>query len=584
MAAPTVVEPSLATELSIVGLFFRQVERRGERPFLVHYEDGRWQTLTWTQCREQVLRVASRLVDAGVAAGDAVVLMAPNSVEWVVADLAIQSVGGVTAPIYPTSGRSAAAAVLQNCEAGLAFVDTEERATRLGAPRTVLLDREFQEWASEPAGEAALAEVARRLHDLAPDQLATIVYTSGTTGEPKGVELAHRTLAEILQSCLSAFHMGPADRALSLLPMSHVLERVNGLYILIATGASAWLTRGPAHLLDDIAVCQPTVMVCVPRVYEKVYQGVLAEVRHRPALQRRLFWWALGQGKRHAVGEPAPGFVLADRLVLRSLRRRLTGGHLRYFVSGGAPLLQDVEAFFWAIGVKILQGWGLTETSAGATGNREEAHRYETVGQALPGVELRVAEDGEILVKSPGNLIGYHREGAATAAVLTEEGWFRSGDIGTIDADGYLRITDRKKDLMKTAGGKFVAPQMLEARLLQDAAVSFAIVIGDLRPYVTALIVPAWDVVRKELHLRGEPNQLLDEVALRAHLQAAVDRANEGLGNWETIKRFTIMAEDFSESNGELTPTLKVRRQAVLEHRAEAVETMYATPRERRER
>jgi long-chain acyl-CoA synthetase len=571
---------SSATDRSVVGLFLRQVERRGAQPFLVHFAGGRWQTLTWASAGQQVLAAAGRLVAASIAPGEAVVLMAQNSVEWVIADLAIQAVGGVVAPVYPTAGPAMVRSIVHNCGARLGLADTEDRARALGVERAVRLDGEFQEWVSTSLDGATREDVGRRLAGVDSDAVATIVYTSGTTGEPKGVELTHRAITDILGSCLQAFTVGPDDRALSILPLSHVLERINGCYILIAAGGSAWLTRGPDHVLEDVAICRPTVMVCVPRVYEKMYQGVLREVRRRSPLQQRLFWWALGQGQRRAAGEASPWAGLAERLVLGGLRRRLTGGRLRYFISGGAPLLHDVEAFFWGIGVKILQGWGLTETSAGATANREDAHRYETAGQPLPGVELRIAEDGEILVRSPGTFRGYHGDPLATAAALTEDGWLRTGDTGTLDSDGYLRITDRKKDLLKTSGGKFVAPQLLEARLLQNAIVAFAIVIGDQRPYVTAVIMPAWDVVADELRIRGDPATLVEDPALRAQFQSVVDRANDGLGSWETIKRFALMPEGLTEAAGELTPTLKVRRDTVIKNRAGAIEAMYAAPRE----
>jgi long-chain acyl-CoA synthetase len=265
--------------------------------------------------------------------------------------------------------------------------------------------------------------------------------------------------------------------------------------------------------------------------------------------------------------------------VLAGLRERLTGGRLRYFISGGAPLLREVEAFFWAIGVKILQGWGLTETSSGTTANRVDDHRFDTVGKPLPNVELRIAEDGEILVKSPGNLIGYHRNPAATEEVL-DDGWFHTGDIGEIDQEGFLHITDRKKDLIKTSGGKFVAPMQLEARLLQDPLLVNAMVVGDLRPYVIALLVPNWQIVEKRLGLTGDPETLVDDPALHAALQEIVDQTNQDLGSWETIKRFVVLAHEFSEQTGELTPTLKVRRKVVLDHYRPQIDETYSRPRE----
>ncbi len=569
------------SERTIPGLFVRQVAAGPDRPFLTYYEGPAWRMLTYAEMQDRVERVAAHLLALGVGPREAVVLMAPNRLEWAVADLAIQLIGGVTAPIYPSSIESQVQAILRNCDARVALVEGHEREDRLHGVRTVRLESEFMRWYGEPATPEQMAEIQRRAAGIRPDDLATIVYTSGTTGEPKGVEHAHGNLVDEVRQAIRAFPMDEGDVGLSLLPLSHILERVSGFYQMIGAGSSAWLSRGSDQLLEDIAACRPTVMICVPRIFEKVYQGVMAQVAQRSPIQQQLFRWALAKGRRHAeTGAAGLSYRLADRLVLAGLRRRLTGGRLRYFICGGAPLLREVEAFFWAIGVKILQGWGLTETSSGTTANRVDDHRFETVGKPLPGVELRIAEDGEILVKSPGNLIAYHQNPAATAEVLSE-GWFHTGDIGEIDQDGFLHITDRKKDLLKTSGGKFVAPLQLEAQLLQDPLLSNAMVVGDLRPYVTALLVPNWLLVEKTLGLSGDPEALVADPRLNAALQEIVDRANQDLASWETIKRFAVLPHEFSETTGELTPTLKVRRRVVLEHHQAQIDEMYARSRER---
>ncbi|MBO0707105.1 MAG: long-chain fatty acid--CoA ligase [Candidatus Dormibacteraeota bacterium] len=568
------------SDRTIPGLFLRQVAAGPERPFLTYYEGPAWRMVTYAQMQERVERAAAHLLGLGVGEREAVVLMAPNRLEWAVADLAIQLIGGVTAPIYPSSIETQVQAILRNCEARVALVEGHEREDRLHGVRTVRLESEFMRWYGEPATADQMAEIHRRAAAIKPDDLATIVYTSGTTGEPKGVEHAHGHLVDEVRQAIIAFPMNERDVSLSLLPLSHILERVSGFYQMIGAGSSAWLSRGSQHLLEDIAACRPTVMICVPRVYEKVYQGVMAEVAQRSATQQRIFRWALAQGRHQAdTGAGGLSYRVADRLVLAGLRRRLTGGRLRYFISGGAPLLREVEAFFWAIGVKILQGWGLTETSSGTTANRVDDHRFETVGKPLPGVELRIADDGEILVKSPGNLIAYHHNPVATEEVLSD-GWVHTGDIGEIDKDGFLHITDRKKDLLKTSGGKFVAPLQLEARLLQDSLLANAMVVGDLRPYVTALLVPSWIMVEKTLGLEGEPEKLVEDPTLIAALQEIVDRTNQDLASWETIKRFRVLPHEFSETTGELTPTLKVRRRVVLERHQAEIDEMYARPRE----
>jgi long-chain acyl-CoA synthetase len=354
-----------------------------------------------------------------------------------------------------------------------------------------------------------------------------------------------------------------------------VFERINGIFEGFASGASTWLSRGSDRLIDDLRECRPSVMVSVPRVYEKMHQRVMAQVAVSPPHRRRLFRWAVGQGRRRSRGQSAPLHRVADILVLSKLRRLLTGGRLRFFVSGGAPLSREVEEFFWSIGVKILNGWGMTETSSGACSNTLTAHRFETVGRPLPGVEVRVADDGELLITSPGNMLGYFRDEAATAEVLAD-GWLRTGDVGEIDADGFVRITDRKKDLIKTSGGKYVAPQVHENRLKQAAVIENAVVLGDGRPYVVALIVPDWQAVKLETGTDGAPEQLVEDPRVRELIQRHVDELNQDLGSWETIKYFDLLPHEFSEESGELTPTLKVKRKAVAERHRDKIEAMYA--------
>jgi long-chain acyl-CoA synthetase len=559
---------------TVPGMFFRQADRLGSRTLLRHHQEGEWKDISWAGLAEQVTRVAAALVEAGVAPGARVLLMSENRLEWIISDLAIMTAGAITVPIYPSTVARVAQQIAENSQAMLAIVSGESLAGPLQVSRTVRMDSDLPGWLEKQPPAGALASVEERAAALSPEDLASIVYTSGTTGEPKGVMLRHRNLVDMTRSCLGVFDIGEEDVDLSFLPYSHVLERINGLFVMMAAGGSAWISRGIDRLADDLQDCRPTVLVAVPRVYEKMHQRVMAQVAHAAPHRQALFRWALRQGRRRSRGQSSPLYSLADRLVLSTLRRRLTGGRLRFFVSGGAPLGREVEEFFWSFGVKIFNGWGMTETSSGATSNTERRHRFETVGVALPGVELRIAEDGEILVQSPGNMAGYFRNEAATAEVLVD-GWVHSGDIGELDPDGFLRITDRKKDLIKTAGGKFVAPQPLESRLQQDALIERAVVIGDERPYAVALIVPDWRVLSRELKLNGEPRSLLEDERARAAVQRLVDGVNADLGSWEKIKSFKLLPQDFSEQVGELTPTLKVKRRAVQDRYREQIDEMY---------
>ena len=567
------MSPDAIADRTTVGVFFRQAARFGDRP-LVHYRasEPSWKVATWADMKRSVLAVASALVEAGVKAGDSVVLISENRVEWIYCDIAIQSVGAITVPIYPSSPPELAQKIASDSGAVLAIASGEKLAGKLvttaSLQRVARIDTDVAQWVTQEPQR--VVEVRSRLEAIKPDDVCTIVYTSGTTGEPKGAELAHRNLVDISRAILKVFPLSPDDSTLSFLPFSHVFERINGLFIGMLFGGQAWISRGTDHLAEELGEVQPTVMNSVPRVYEKMHAAVMARVREAPAVRRVLFSWAVGVGTRFAH-ESNPGPMLrwqhqvADRLVLAALRRRLTGGRLRFFISGGAALAREIEEFFWAIGVPILNGWGMTEVSSGACSNTLSAHRFLTVGKPFPGVELKIAADGEILVKSPGNMIGYHNNPAATAEMI-KDGWVYSGDIGELDPDGFLRITDRKKALFKTAVGKYVAPQPLEFELMRDHLIERAVVVGEGKPYVTALIVPDWDAARKE----G-----LDENGLRANIQKAVDAANAGHGNWEAIQYFELLPHDFSEADGELSLKLDVKRKVVQEHYKQQIESMY---------
>jgi len=568
------MNPDAIADRTTVGVFFRQAARFGDRP-LVHYRsaDSSWKVATWADMKRCVLAVASALVEAGIKPRDSVVVISENRVEWLYCDFAIQSLGAITVPIYPSSPPQLAQTIAADSGAVLAIASGEQLASKLSIngplQRIARMDVEVAQWATEPPKH--LSEVMARLERVQPDDVCTIVYTSGTTGEPKGAELAHRALVDISRAILKVFPLSTDDSTLSFLPYSHVFERINGIFIGLLFGGQTWISRGTEHLAEELGEVKPTVMNSVPRVYEKMHAAVMARVREAPAFRRALFGWALGVGTRF-IQERNPGALLrwqhglADRLVLAPLRLRLTGGRLRFFVSGGAALAREIEEFFWAIGVPILNGWGMTEVSSGATSNTLADHRFLTVGKPFPGVQTKIADDGEILINSPGNMVGYHNKPEATAEML-RDGWIYSGDIGEIDADGFLRITDRKKSLFKTAVGKYVAPQPLEFELMRDHLIERAVVIGEGRPYVTALVVPDWDAARKE----G-----LDEAGLRTHVQKVVDTVNARLGNWESIKYFTLLPEDFSEAKGELSLKLDVKRKVVQDHYQSQIEDMYA--------
>jgi len=556
-----------------VGVFFRQAARYGDRA-LVHFQSGdQWKVHSWNDAQRNVLAVASGLIDAGVRAGDSVILISENRVEWICCDWAIQSIGAITVPIYPNSPPEMAQTIAVDCAATFAIASSATLAAKLKVEgplrRIALMDSEVAAWMKDAPRQ--LAEIASRLKKLTPDDLCTIVYTAGTTGVPKGVELAHRNLVDVSRAAVKVHPITDQDSSLSWLPYAHVYGRINEIFVGIVYGGQTWISLGPDHLAKELQEVKPTLMCSVPRVYEKIYAAVRARVDEASPVRRALFKWAIRTGGSYSrTSNPGPllraQHGIAERLALRALRTRLTGGRLRFFVSGGAGLAREIEEFFWAIGVPILNGWGLTETSSGVCSNTLYEHRFLTVGRPFPGVELKIADDGEILVKGPGNMRGYHNKPDATAEVL-KDGWFYTGDIGEIDGDGFLKITDRKKSLFKTAGGKYVAPQQLEHALLIDPLVVRSVIVGEGKPYVAALIVPDWDAARK---------QGMDETAVKARIQNTVDSVNAHLGQWETIKYFTLLPQDFTEANGELSLKQDVKRKVVAEHFKDQIEAMYA--------
>jgi long-chain acyl-CoA synthetase len=549
---------------------FRQAAKYGDRE-VVHYRDGDgpWQVLTWNDLQRRTLAVASGLIDAGVKAGECVVIMADNRLEWILCDFAIQTVGAITVPIYPNVSQEAAATIVADSAVNLAIAGDAQIAAKLPQTPTVTMDSEVKGWvAAEPRNAE---EIARRLRSIRPEDLCTIVYTSGTTGVPKGVELLHHNLVDISRAAMSVHPISDRDHSISWLPYSHVYGRINDVFLGLMIGLTAWISRGPDHLAEELREVKPTIMNSVPRVYEKMYSAVMARVDKSSPPRQAVFQWALRVGGRFSQSHnPGPLLRtkqrLADRLVFKALRAALTGGNLRFFVSGGAGLARDIEEFFWAIGVPVLNGWGLTETSSGVCSNTLRAHKFLTVGKPFPGVELKIAPDGEILVKGPSVMRGYHNKPEATAEVL-KDGWFSTGDIGEIDAEGFLKITDRKKSLFKTAGGKYVAPLQIEHELLSDPLIARAVVVGEGRPYVTALIVPDWPAAT---------SQGLSEQAIRDRVQRLVDRVNSTLGHWETVKYFTLLPHDFTEESGELSLKLDVKRKVVAEHFKGEIEAMYA--------
>jgi long-chain acyl-CoA synthetase len=564
-----------------------------------------WEGISAERALTDVESLGLGLRHLGIRRGDRVALLSENRYEWVVADLAILGLGAVTVPIYATLTPEQCRAILADSEARAVIVSNAAQLSKIRAvgrtlPRlefTIPMDPGLADGPVERSwdlviGRGTLARGADPLLFRAeadftqPADLATIIYTSGTTGEPKGTMLSHANISANAEACLKVIDLGPSDVSLCFLPLSHVFERMAGLYTMLAAGVTTAFARSIETVAEDAAEVRPTVMTGVPRFYEKVRARVLENARTQPLLRRGIFYWALGEGLRkaraHLAGRAhfAPLAPLADRLVGAKVRARI-GGRLRMGFSGGAALHPMVLEFFFAMGIPLVEGYGLTETSPVICLNPWGRERPGSVGPPVPGAEVSIGPEGEILTRGPYVMMGYWNNEDATRDAM-RGGWFHTGDVGFLDADGYLHITDRLKDLLVTAGGKNVAPQPIEARLKASKWVTEAVLIGDQRPYIVALLVPDLERLEALARRNGWPFASRRELLARPEILGIVERRlgrlNETLAPFEQVKRFALLDHEMSQESGELTPTLKVRRRVIHERYAALIESLYASP------
>lgn len=581
---------------TIPGLWRAAIAAGHPEPAYLTRRDGSWHEVSWAEAAERVELLAHGLLARGIRRGDAYGILARTTLEWALFDFALSHLGAVTAPVYATSSAKDAAYVLGHSEAvGVLVEDEDQRAKvesereALPALRDVVTFADLE--ALEAEGKAHRANHPSAVSDAADavgeDDLFTFIYTSGTTGPPKGCMIRHRNyyeMASVLKRMPQFIHEG--DVCLLYLPLAHNFGRLTHLAGPLG-GYTVAFEPDPYAVAESLLEVRPTVFPSVPRVYEKIHTTVVGVLDEATGVKRRLIDWALAVGRevgtarregRTVSGSLALKHRLADRLVYAKVKARL-GGRLRLPISGGAPLGKEVAELFDALDIRIMEGYGLTECTTAATSNTPAAYRYGTVGTVLPGFEVRLEADGELLIRSGTIFEGYFKDPEATAAVLTEDGWLRSGDVATISDDGFVTITDRKKDLIVTAGGKNIAPQNLENDLKASRFVSQAIVVGDRRPYPTALItldpaeIGAWAA---EQGLDADPVSLATDDRVRALVQGVVDGVNVDRSRFEQIKRFTILPRDFEMARGELTPTLKLKRRVCLEHFADDVEQLYS--------
>ncbi|HXA27473.1 MAG TPA: long-chain fatty acid--CoA ligase [Candidatus Angelobacter sp.] len=587
---------------TMVAVMVGQAQRRGDSLSLnVKSAAGEWLPVTWRELHDSVVAFAAAIVNAGIAPGDRIALLAENRLEWLWCDFGAQLAGNVVVPIYASSTPDMVEQILVDSEAVMVVCSTPQQARKVNeirkscdqlrisavmegsAPEFIALD-DFATTGTE-SDVVALAERAKAVR---PGDTLTIIYTSGTTGVPKGVVLTHANIVGSCRSMLDRVPLHPdSDHGISFLPWAHVYERVQGIFAGMMAGISSSVARDLDDIGGDVRAVQPTLMNGVPRIWEKMQEAIVARVRaaggRQAAIGMRALDDATQAAKLRRQGRPLPitlrlKMPLWERLVLSKVREGL-GGRMRVFSSGGGPIGMQTLEFFDGLGIAITEGYGLTETSGGITANDPDSPRFGTVGRAIKGHEVRIAGDGEIMVKGPAIMQGYFRNEAATREVL-KDGWFLTGDIGELDGDGYLRITDRKKDLIVTAGGKNIAPQPIEALIAQDPLVMRAAVIGDKRKYLVALIVPDFDNLHAWAERQGitaaNDGELVKDQRVADTYTRIAEQASAKLARYETIKKVAVLDRDFDPEQDELTPTLKVKRRAVAEHFSDVIEALYS--------
>ena len=589
---------------TLTELFFEALETFHRDDAYQVKRDGKYQSVSHATVHERVRRLALGMQELGLARGDRVAILSENRPEWAIADWACLSLGMADVPVYPTlpaaqithilvdsgtlaifvSGDAQAAKIaeIRGATPGVKHVITFANTKSAGVDLT-LAEVEAMGAAVDTAERAAAWK--RGALAVKPGDLATLIYTSGTTGLPKGVMLTHGNLESNVRTGATVLPFSLEDVALSFLPLSHVFER-SGDYLFWSVGVSIAYAESIDTVPFNMSEVRPTLCMSVPRLYEKMYARVLENALSGSATKKRVFFWARGVADKWAdetLAGRAPNswlafkYSLAQKLVFSKIKER-TGGRLRYFVSGGAPLAPEINKFFYAAGLIILEGYGLTETSPVISCNRPGSFRIGTVGKPFPGIEVTIAADGEILTRGPHVMAGYYKNPEATRDAIDADGWFHTGDIGVLD-DGYLRITDRKKDIIVTAGGKNIAPQPIENAVKTNKYVSQAVMIGDKRKFPVMLVVPNWDqlerwAARKNI-IWTQRSQLLEMPTIRAKMEKEVGKQTAGLAKFETPKKIALLENDFSIERGELTPTLKVKRRVIDRDYKALIDSLY---------
>lgn len=593
---------------TLTQVFQETVARHGSREALRYKQNGVWKSISYAEYGQRARALGCGMIELGMAFGDRVALLSENRPEWVIADQGILMAGGATVPVYPTLTGKQSAYVINDCGAKIVLVSSVAHLKKLLEVReeipavthlvvfddAQLPDAEgvFRLKEVVQLGEQCLekhgGELTRRGEALTPDSLASIVYTSGTTGEPKGAMLSHGNFQSNASEVLPIIGLHETDVFLSFLPLSHVLERCANFVAVSAGAANAYaesVDAVPANLME----VKPTILVSVPRLFEKIKARVFEKVKNDPPLTQKIFHWALGLAGEKIEREEqhkgvhfglAFGHTLADHAVFAKIREK-TGGNLRFCISGGAPLPAEVGRFFQMIGITIIEGYGLTETSPVIAASRPGEIKFGTVGRPIPGVEVKLGEENELLARGPNIMKGYYNNPEATAAVIDADGWFHTGDIAQFDEEGRIRIVDRKKEIIVMSNGKNVAPQPIENALKASLYVEQAMLVGDRRNFITALVVPNFEQLKAfaSEHRLDASNlpALLQHPQVQGLFAREIEKACQDFANFERVKKFSLLPREFDPAKNELTPTLKVKRRVVCDNFAAEIEAMYTS-------
>lgn len=592
---------------NLVEMFFRLTSHfeNSDKFALMRKVEGQYVGITYKEMRKNAKYFGLGLASLGIKPGDKVAILSENRPEWVYADMGTLMIGGVDVPIYPSLTAETVQFILDNADVKIIVVSNKLHLNKIIKIKHNLRQlKNIIVMNTKDAQDATLSfervielgfefekknpdYLDKTMSKISPSDLCTIIYTSGTTGDPKGVMLTHDNFVSNVKAASKALDIGVNDTLLSFLPLSHVFERMAGYYTCMSCGATIAYADSVETVADNMLEIKPTLITTVPRLFERIYSKIKKSIDNSPAHRQKIFYWAVDTGLRYFAAKREKKvnpflslrYLLADKLVFGKIRAR-TGGRLRFFVSGGAALPRDLGEFFEIVGITILEGYGLTETSPVIAVNRLDDYKFGTVGKPLEGVEVKIASDGEILTRGRHVMKGYYKNKKATDEVLTKDGWFHTGDLGVFDADGFLMITDRKKHLFKTSGGKYIAPQQIENIFMKSKYIEQFVLIGDNKTFLSALIAPDFEALKEYADAHKIPYENISDLTNSEEIynliEKDIEQLQKNLANYERVRKFVLLDKPLSIDSGELTPTLKVKRKVIEERYANLINDIYS--------